>query len=62
MKAYFDFGDEFNGIVELNEENIEKATEICKEWSSWYCKYIISIEWDNENKMPHIFAEPYYPR
>ncbi len=56
MKAYFNFGDELEGIMEMNEENIQKADDICYKWTGSYCIYVLGIDWDEENKMPRIFA------
>lgn len=54
MNAYFDFED-FEGIMELNKENLEKAEKIVEKWSGEYCNYILAIDWDYENNIPYIY-------
>ena len=57
MKAYFDFGEELQGVMELNKENINKADDFCLSMSGDYLNYVLSLEWDDENNIIHLFPD-----
>ncbi|MBQ2177148.1 MAG: hypothetical protein II453_19545 [Alphaproteobacteria bacterium] len=55
MKAYFSVFD-MVGVMELSAENIERAEDIVADKSEFYCVYELGISWDEDRKMPYIYA------
>lgn len=57
MKAYFNLFEEMQGIMEMSAENIERAEQIIEDYTSSYWNYVLGITWDEDLKMPYIYAD-----
>jgi hypothetical protein len=57
MKAYFNLFEEMQGVMEMSAENIERAEQIVQDYTGSYCNYVLGITWDEDLKMPYIYAD-----
>lgn len=57
MKAYFNLFEEMQGVMEMSAENIERAEQIIEDYTSSYWNYVLGITWDEDLKMPYIYAD-----
>ena len=57
MKAYFNLFEEMQGIMEMSAENIERAEKIIEDYTASYWNYVLGITWDEDLKMPYIYAD-----
>lgn len=57
MKAYFNLFEEMQGVMEMSAKNIERAEHIIEDYTSSYWNYVLGISWDEDLKMPYIYAD-----